>query len=320
MVQPLPKMQSNPLAAIQAFTQPRRNQLAGLASGLLSSPNFGQGLSAGFAQAAQGRQVDDAYAVSQREAADRQAKLEKTISYLRTQPGGATWAEALGAGMIDDPRDAFKGWYEESKPKGPIKASAGDVFLDPDTFQPISSVPDPKAAMAADKEAFDRESGLAKEYAAADPVNTYEAVKGGYQRVRQGAMQDNGAGDMAVIYGFMKMNDPTSVVRESEFEMAAKTGSLPEQFQGLVNQVLTGGRLNPEVRARMVEAAEGLYQETADDLGGINSQFTERATGFGVKPERFIRQPEVFEPLKPKSTPGGGVVGTTSTGVGWSFN
>lgn len=138
MVQPLPKMQSNPLAAIQAFTQPRRNQLAGLASGLLSSPDFGQGLGLGFARAAEGRQVDDAYAVSQREAADRQAKLEKTISYLRTQPGGATWAEALGAGMIDDPKDAFKGWYEATQKVAesqqptygltPIPGQIGDKF------------------------------------------------------------------------------------------------------------------------------------------------------------------------------------------------
>lgn len=127
MVQPLPKMQSNPLAAIQAFTQPRRNQLAGLASGLLSSPDFGQGLGLGFARAAEGRQVDDAYAVSQREAADRQAKLEKTISYLRTQPGGSTWAEALGTGMIDDPKDAFKGWYEATK----AVSSADETFYSP---------------------------------------------------------------------------------------------------------------------------------------------------------------------------------------------
>lgn len=114
MVQPLPKMQSNPLAAIQAFTQPRRNQLAGLASGLLSANDWGQGLSAGFAQAAQGRQADDLYAQTQKETADRQAKLEQTISYLRSQPGGSRWADAAMNGAVD-PQDAFKLWYDESK-------------------------------------------------------------------------------------------------------------------------------------------------------------------------------------------------------------
>lgn len=113
MVQPLPKMQSNPLAAIQAFTQPRRNQLAGLASGLLSSPDFGQGLGLGFARAAEGRQVDDAYAVSQKEAAQRQEQLAKTISYLRTQPGGAQYAAAVENGY--DPQQAFKDWFAESQ-------------------------------------------------------------------------------------------------------------------------------------------------------------------------------------------------------------
>jgi hypothetical protein len=149
MVQPLPKMQSNPLAAIQAFTQPRRNQLAGLASGLLSGNDWGQGLSAGFAQAAQGRQVDDAYAVSQREAAQRQEQLAKTISYLRTQPGGSTWADAVENGLAD-PKDAFKAWYEQSQGGGAAKPmEINGQLVDPSTGKVIGDYRD-KSAPAGD--------------------------------------------------------------------------------------------------------------------------------------------------------------------------
>lgn len=111
MVTPLPK---DPFAAIRSFTQPRRYQLAGLASGLLSANDWGQGLSAGFAQAAQGRERDDAYAATLKAEQERQRQLQETIGYLRTQQGGATWADAVEKGMID-PKDAFKGWYEESR-------------------------------------------------------------------------------------------------------------------------------------------------------------------------------------------------------------
>lgn len=113
MVTPLPK-QNDPLAMIRAFTQPRRNQLAGLASGLLSANDWGQGMAAGFAQAAQGRERDDAYAATQKAEAERQRQLQETIGYLRTQQNGQTWADAVEKGLVD-PKDAFKGWYEESK-------------------------------------------------------------------------------------------------------------------------------------------------------------------------------------------------------------
>lgn len=143
MVIPLPK---NPLSD---FVAPRRNALMGLASGLLQGNDIGQGLGMGFERAAEGRRYDDAYAIAEKEKADRQNQINQTVQYLRQQPGGATWADRVEAGVVDSPT-AFNGWLESTKSKGPIKASAGDVFLDPETMQPMYSVPEqqkPTASM-----------------------------------------------------------------------------------------------------------------------------------------------------------------------------
>lgn len=232
------------------------------------------------------------------EKAKRQAEITATFKYL--QDKFPDLAQAVSAGAMT-PGEAWGESLRLSRPDLMV-APAGSTIMDRNNLNAGGTViPDPAgdaaASMAAGKEAFDRNSALWKEYGGADAVKTYEAVKGGYQRVQEGATQDNGAGDMALIYGFMKMNDPGSVVRESEFQMAAQSGSLPEQIQGLVNQVLTGGRLAPGVRQRMVEAARGLYQQTSNDMTDFNTQFGGRATGFGVDPSTILRMPEAYDPF-----------------------
>ncbi|HEV2517912.1 MAG TPA: hypothetical protein VGV07_21855 [Devosia sp.] len=144
------------------------------------------------------------------------------------------------------------------------------------------------------KELFGFEKDLYAQYANSDPAKTYEAVKGGYERVRESAQQQSGAGDMAMLYGYMRMLDPGSVVRESEFAMAAQAGDFGEQVQGMVSRLLNGQRLPETQRQEFLANAEKLYGAAAGNLTDINSQFTDRAAGYGVDPSRFIRQPEQF--------------------------
>lgn len=61
---------------------PRRAQLLALASGLSSSPDFGQAVSNGLAGAAQGKQADDAYAASKQADAERQANINMTQQWI----------------------------------------------------------------------------------------------------------------------------------------------------------------------------------------------------------------------------------------------
>lgn len=306
MVTPLPR-QNDPLAMIRAFTQPRRNQLAGLASGLLSANDWGPGLSAGFAQAAQGRQVDDAYAETQKAEAERQRQLQETIGYLRQQPGGEPWAARVESGLLDG-KEAFQSWYAESKPKEPKYQEVGGklVKIDGDN---ITEAFDPFEGTGGvdPKEAFNREKDLTGQYTGADPIKTYTTVRDSYERVRESASQNTGAGDMGLIYGYMKMLDPGSVVRESEFAMAAQAGSFGEQIQGLVSRLVNGERLPDTVRKQFVDNADKLYEQAASNASEINDQFSTRASEWGVDPSRFIRPVEKYDPLNLGGPAAGGL-------------
>lgn len=122
---------------IHNWVDPRRNALAGLGAGLLQG-RPGAGVQEGI-------QADTAYAVMQREEAERQkaiadqAALRAKYAQQFIEWGKPDIAQAIADG-IKDPGEAY---WDHITPKAPIKASEGDVFLDPTTLQPISTVPTP---------------------------------------------------------------------------------------------------------------------------------------------------------------------------------
>ena len=198
---------------------------------------------------------------------------------------------AVEAGALDF-AEAYK--LQQGGEQSLMNVGDGTIY-NPNTGEWMTN-PNGAAAAPDIKELFGFEKDLWAQYSNSDPVKTYEAVKGGFERVRESAGQQSGAGDMGLIYGYMRMLDPGSVVRESEFAMAAQAGSFGEQVQGLVTKLLNGERLPESVRKQFLENAEKLYAASADNLTDINTQFTDRAGGYGVDPQRFIRQPEAFAP------------------------
>jgi len=275
------------------FVGNNRSALMGLGAGIAGGRNIGEGLSSGLMMAAQGRQADDAFATQQKAEAERARQLNQTMDYMRSKG-----FDDLVAGVESGGMDMGAAWAEALRrsqpqaPKPPISVGPGETLLDPTTYQPVyQGAPDPQ-------DQFGNEKDLYAQYAGSDPVKMYETVKSGYERVRQSAALQTGAGDMGLIYGYMKMLDPGSVVRESEFATAAQAGSYGEQIQGLVSRVINGERLPESVRQEFVQLAEGIYSETASNLGSINDQFTTRARNYGVDPGMFIRQPESYKPLQ----------------------
>jgi hypothetical protein len=278
---------SNPFTQ---FVGDNRNTIMGFGAGLAGGRNFGQGVAAGLQGAQQGKMADTMFAQQAEEKAAEAERGNVTRSWLEQQ-GFTDLVPLVDAGQADIAYGEALKRMQPQAPQAPIKVGAGETLLDPVTMQPVyQGAPDVQ-------DQFGNEKDLYAQYAAADPVKIYETVKGGYERVRQSAALQSGAGDMGLIYGYMKMLDPGSVVRESEFAMAAQAGSYGEQIQGLVSRLVNGERLPETVRQQFVQAADGIYSETAANLGNINDQFSTRAQNYGVDPTMFVRQPESYSPI-----------------------
>lgn len=94
-----------------------------------------------------------------------------------------------------------------------------------------------------------------------------------YQKIQIAGADASGVGDVSLIFAFMKMLDPGSVVRESEFAHAERTGGLYTQLQMLYPKMKTGERLKPWQRAKFtklakqyLEAAEGYIKKVRKNL------------------------------------------------------
>lgn len=99
------------------------------------------------------------------------------------------------------------------------------------------------------------ETALRKEYNT--QTAPFKEVQSSYRRVK--AAEPTGAGDVALVYGYMKMLDPGSVVREGEFATAEKTAGIPSAVVNAYNKAISGKRLTDDQRNIFKRQAGGLY-------------------------------------------------------------
>lgn len=130
------------------------------------------------------------------------------------------------------------------------------------------------------------ESGLRKEYTAQSKI--FGDQVNAFNRIAASAQDPSGAGDISLIYSYMKMLDPTSVVREGEFATAQTAGSIPESIIAKYNQALKGERLTPQIRSDFVKRAGLLYDSANKQQQKTMQTFSNLATQTGVRPENVV--------------------------------
>ena len=96
------------------------------------------------------------------------------------------------------------------------------------------------------------------------------------------------AGDLALIFNYMKILDPGSVVREGEFATAQNSAGVPTRISAQYNKIRTGERLAPETREDFLQQSQNLYQTQADSQSFLESEYQTYAEEYGFKPSRIV--------------------------------
>lgn len=120
-------------------------------------------------------------------------------------------------------------------------------------------------------------------------VKDFIDIRDGYDRVSAGANDNSAVGDMSVIFGYMKMLDPTSVVREGEQASAENARGVPERLRNIYNKMLTGQRLTPEQRSSFQNMAGRLYQQKEKQYVKAGDYYKNIATKTGLDPNMVMR-------------------------------
>jgi hypothetical protein len=156
----------------------------------------------------------------------------------------------------------------------------------------------PKAESVGGKETAE---GLRKEFTA--QTSQYRSIVDAYQKIEKAAATPTAQNDISLIYGFMRINDPTSTVREGEFATAQNSAGVPEQIRNLYNKIRAGERLSPEQRVGFLNAAYDLVQSQIPNYEALANRYSGIATRSGLLPEDVVFNPFASIKQRESKTP-----------------
>jgi len=138
------------------------------------------------------------------------------------------------------------------------------------------------------EKAIEGESTLRKEYVANPTIKRFSDQSSAFGRMAASATEASPAGDLALIYNFMKLLDPGSTVMQGEFENTARAGGYGERIQGYVENLQRGTTLTPGQRADFLDRARSLYQTSADDYNRARDQYVSIADQYKFNVDRTV--------------------------------
>jgi hypothetical protein len=133
---------------------------------------------------------------------------------------------------------------------------------------------------------------------------TYQGVRDAWSKIQ--VAEASPAGDMSLLYGYMKLLDPTSTVREGEYATAEQAGSVPTRILGIYNKAISGEKLTPTQRADFRKQAENVFKAQDSQYKKSAQTYLTLATDYGVNPARVVIDLEGGAKSAPGSTPAGG--------------
>ena len=139
------------------------------------------------------------------------------------------------------------------------------------------------------KDRFDRSDKLSDDFRAGskDFIVSRDSMK----RILDAANDPSPFGDLSIIFSAMKVLDPNSVVRESEFKTVADAAPLLVRLgfsRDKIEAMTAGNKLTDTQRADVVGTVLKFYNSATSSQNELQDFYAKRATQSGLKPEDVI--------------------------------
>lgn len=139
-----------------------------------------------------------------------------------------------------------------------------------------------KDAIAMMKDTDKDFSELRKQFLGLPTTKSFASQATAYGRVMDSASDPSPAGDMALVFNYMKILDPGSTVREGEFATAKNAGGVDDKVKSLYNSIIQGTILSENQRkdfvnraGKLYKGAEALYNKTSSYYEGLSGKTRE---------------------------------------------
>lgn len=116
----------------------------------------------------------------------------------------------------------------------------------------------------------------------------FRKVEGAFERINSIQATPSAAGDLALIFNFMKMLDPGSTVREGEFATAQNATGVDDRVRNTFNRLLTGERLGDVQRNDFISQANNLFTGQRQAADTIVGNVLQQADQDNVSRERVL--------------------------------
>tara|TARA_R110000824_G_scaffold353901_1_gene540980 strand:- start:2048 stop:3073 length:1026 start_codon:yes stop_codon:yes gene_type:complete len=200
----------------------------------------------------------------QKKASDR----EKKRKFFELLPEGSPYRKVAESGFYDIAASEFL--------KGKATTSSDAI----------------KAAKEAKNFITSQENILFDKYSTNKTVQAFNESSVQLKKMLSALEEDTGAGDVAAVFAFMKTLDPSSVVRESEFEVAESTrGTRLLQFEDgwqVWNKLKRGERLTTKQKEDYKKAAIGFWGGDQSAVDNIKSSYMKKITNQGLNSDNIF--------------------------------
>lgn len=145
----------------------------------------------------------------------------------------------------------------------------------------------------------------------------FRTVRDAYNKIS--TVSDTGVGDISLITAYMKMIDPSSSVRETEFANAEEASGYLRKVYNIDAKITKGNRLDPQTRKDFINEASNIYNTYQSQNEQLVSEYSRLSNQIGVDPSLVITDTGQSQDLsrvrvRDKAT------GQTGTIPAWEFD
>ena len=230
----------------------------------------------------------------------QQAFIDKFAPIVHSSNTPEKWAKNQQAGFLPpdmkyDDRNNFLFKYYGDKALNTVEVASkdgqGTEFVEP--WNAVGR----KGKAEGGVKSFDQEKKLRNEFDKAS--DDYIKVRDAHTRVLEAAKDPSPAGDLAMIFNYMKVLDPGSTVREGEFATAQNAmatigkmedeGSVVPNFvKRSVQQLMEGTRLLPEQRDDFLNRSGRLYKGQLANQEALEERYITLSDRYDLDPQNVV--------------------------------
>ena len=139
------------------------------------------------------------------------------------------------------------------------------------------------------RDAYDRIQSIYDTYVKPDKSGAVTIPKG---ETKEQSLARQAAGDIGLIFNYMKMLDPGSTVREGEFATAANAAGVPDRIANMYNKLQSGERLTSAQRYSYYKQSEGIYEKSKKRADEVKSSLTGVVDSYGLDKNNVFASPK----------------------------